>query len=221
MKTKIYTLIPIILVCFFVLLVQPLHAKVYKWKDENGKTHYTDSSEKIPFKYRKNMKEKFKNNQTTINCNKQLDSKAEKKIKRIKARIQKSKDKIKNYRIKIREQNSEFNKKIKKRQLRYSKEKDKRKLADLKRGVKNRDAKNPYKGTQFEKKERKRTKETNAMFNEDYKRHNKNAREAKKSSNKSDKEVLKLMTRVYKKRIQREEQEIKKNRGRLKLICEK
>ena len=58
MKTKSFIAIPIILVWFFVLLVQPLHAKLYKWTDENGKTHFTDDSSKIPKKYRDKMKEK-------------------------------------------------------------------------------------------------------------------------------------------------------------------
>jgi len=39
-----------------ILLVHPVDAKVYKYKDENGKTHYTDSLEKIPYKYRKDFK---------------------------------------------------------------------------------------------------------------------------------------------------------------------
>ena len=34
------------------ILSLPASAKIYKWKDENGKTHYTDSPAKIPKKYR-------------------------------------------------------------------------------------------------------------------------------------------------------------------------
>ena len=38
-----------------VLLMQasPSHSKIYKWKDKNGKIHFTDSLSKIPPKYRK------------------------------------------------------------------------------------------------------------------------------------------------------------------------
>lgn len=38
----------------------PVQAKMYKWKDDKGKTHYTDSVSKIPAKYRKGNQRKFK-----------------------------------------------------------------------------------------------------------------------------------------------------------------
>ena len=39
---------------FLVLIsAAPSHSKIYKWKDENGKTHFTDSPSKIPPQYRK------------------------------------------------------------------------------------------------------------------------------------------------------------------------
>ncbi len=38
------------------LWVQASDARIYKWKDENGKTHFTDSVDKIPPQYRKNIK---------------------------------------------------------------------------------------------------------------------------------------------------------------------
>ena len=38
------------------LWVHASEARVYKWKDENGKLHFTDSASKIPPKYRKNFK---------------------------------------------------------------------------------------------------------------------------------------------------------------------
>ena len=34
------------------ILALPVSAKIYKWKDDNGKTHYTDSPAKIPKKFR-------------------------------------------------------------------------------------------------------------------------------------------------------------------------
>jgi len=37
-------------------IVAPVSAKIYKWKDETGKTHYTDSPAKIPKKYRNSDK---------------------------------------------------------------------------------------------------------------------------------------------------------------------
>jgi len=40
----------------FTLLDHPVDAKVYKWKDENGKIYFTDSLSKVPYKYRKNIK---------------------------------------------------------------------------------------------------------------------------------------------------------------------
>lgn len=36
-----------------LLLASPSHSAIYKWKDENGKTHFTDNLSKIPPKYRK------------------------------------------------------------------------------------------------------------------------------------------------------------------------
>lgn len=58
---------------FFILLVQPLDAKIYKWKDENGKTHFTDDSSKIPFKYRKNiMGKKPKDSRRAISCSRPI-----------------------------------------------------------------------------------------------------------------------------------------------------
>jgi len=37
----------------FMLMDQGAYAAVYKWKDENGKIHFTDSPDKVPLKYRK------------------------------------------------------------------------------------------------------------------------------------------------------------------------
>ena len=41
--------------CALLILVfaSPSHSKIYKWKDENGKTHFTDNPSKIPPQYRK------------------------------------------------------------------------------------------------------------------------------------------------------------------------
>ena len=35
-----------------LLLAPPSHSAIYKWKDDNGKTHFTDDVSKIPVKYR-------------------------------------------------------------------------------------------------------------------------------------------------------------------------
>ncbi len=43
-----------------VLISWPVQAKMYKWKDDKGKTHYTDSVSKIPAKYRKGNQRNFK-----------------------------------------------------------------------------------------------------------------------------------------------------------------
>lgn len=50
------------------LLVNPADAKIYKWKDENGKTHFTDSLNKIPFKYRPKKRKAFR----ITNCHKPI-----------------------------------------------------------------------------------------------------------------------------------------------------
>jgi len=52
----------------FILLDHPVDAKVYKWKDENGKTHYTDSPNKIPFKFRPKNRKEFR----ITNCHKPI-----------------------------------------------------------------------------------------------------------------------------------------------------
>ena len=39
-----------------ILCPNPAWSKMYKWVDENGKTHFTDSLSKIPLKYRKKLK---------------------------------------------------------------------------------------------------------------------------------------------------------------------
>jgi len=36
-----------------LMLASPSHSAIYKWKDENGKTHFTDNLSKIPPQYRK------------------------------------------------------------------------------------------------------------------------------------------------------------------------
>jgi len=41
-------------------MVNPLDAKVYKWTDENGRTHYTDNEGKIPQRYKKENMETYK-----------------------------------------------------------------------------------------------------------------------------------------------------------------
>jgi clan AA aspartic protease (TIGR02281 family) len=40
-------------VLVFLFLASPSHSAIYKWKDESGKTHFTDNLSKIPPKYRK------------------------------------------------------------------------------------------------------------------------------------------------------------------------
>jgi hypothetical protein len=46
----------VILFTFCFLIPNIATAKVYKWKDDSGKTHYTDSPNKIPQKYRNKNK---------------------------------------------------------------------------------------------------------------------------------------------------------------------
>ncbi|NIR54419.1 MAG: DUF4124 domain-containing protein, partial [Nitrospinaceae bacterium] len=38
--------------------VTPSHSKIFKWKDDKGKVHFTDDISKIPFKYRNRDKTK-------------------------------------------------------------------------------------------------------------------------------------------------------------------
>ena len=40
-------------VLVFLVLASPSHSAIYKWKDNKGKTHFTDSLSKIPPQYRK------------------------------------------------------------------------------------------------------------------------------------------------------------------------
>ena len=40
-------------VLVFLILASPSHSAVYKWKDDKGKTHFTDNLSKIPPQYRK------------------------------------------------------------------------------------------------------------------------------------------------------------------------
>ena len=48
--TKLFYALGVLVV---LMLASPSHSAIYKWKDENGKTHFTDSLSKIPPKYRK------------------------------------------------------------------------------------------------------------------------------------------------------------------------
>jgi hypothetical protein len=48
-----------IIVALFCLFQTPLWAKIYKWKDDQGKLHFTDDRAKIPQKYREKV-QKFK-----------------------------------------------------------------------------------------------------------------------------------------------------------------
>ena len=43
----------LMLLLIFMLVDQGVYAAVYKWKDEKGKTHFTDSPDKVPLQYRK------------------------------------------------------------------------------------------------------------------------------------------------------------------------
>jgi clan AA aspartic protease (TIGR02281 family) len=52
-KLKLNLLVGFIALSFIAI---PVSAKIYKWKDESGKTHYTDSPSKIPKKYRESEK---------------------------------------------------------------------------------------------------------------------------------------------------------------------
>ncbi len=36
-----------------LMLALPSHSTIFKWKDKNGKTHFTDDVSKIPSEYRK------------------------------------------------------------------------------------------------------------------------------------------------------------------------
>ncbi len=38
-----------------LFLASPAAGKIYKWKDDNGKTHFTDNPGKIPKKFRENL----------------------------------------------------------------------------------------------------------------------------------------------------------------------
>jgi len=42
-----------VLVVFMLVSPIPSHSKIYKWKDENGKTHFTGNLSKVPPQYRK------------------------------------------------------------------------------------------------------------------------------------------------------------------------
>ena len=48
-----------ILLAVLWLFQTPLWAAIYKWRDDQGKLHFTDSKSKIPLKYRENI-QKFK-----------------------------------------------------------------------------------------------------------------------------------------------------------------
>ena len=98
----------------FTLLDHPVDAKVYKWKDENGKTHFTDSLDKIPYKYRKSIKKRKKTSisGTNLICEKPLSS--EQNFNYIKSRkgIEIEINEIKTLRKKISLSNSQVEKKL-------------------------------------------------------------------------------------------------------------
>ena len=48
--TKLFCTLGVLVV---LMLASPSHSAIYKWKDESGKTHFTDSLSKIPPQYRK------------------------------------------------------------------------------------------------------------------------------------------------------------------------
>ena len=52
-KLRFSLLVGLLIVSFIAI---PVSAKIYKWKDGSGKTHYTDSPSKIPKKYRESEK---------------------------------------------------------------------------------------------------------------------------------------------------------------------
>lgn len=55
MKLKNVILVTFMLTGWFCLTVNELSAEIFKWKDDQGKWHFTDSAENIPLKYRKRL----------------------------------------------------------------------------------------------------------------------------------------------------------------------
>ena len=53
----------------FLILASPSHSAVYKWKDNKGKTHFTDSLSKIPPQYREKGKLKNLKGETVKSSN--------------------------------------------------------------------------------------------------------------------------------------------------------
>ncbi len=61
----------LILVLLIVFLPNSSDAKVYKWRDDNGKLHFTDSIDKIPPQYRKNLPREKRKKKTAEQNHKQ------------------------------------------------------------------------------------------------------------------------------------------------------
>lgn len=102
----------IFLIIFFGFLIltlpnHPAEAKVYKYKDENGKIHFTDSLNKIPFKYRPKKRKAFRIN----NCHKPIS-------KDIKVLLEKLGNKIAESKVNLKK-DYETQSKMRKTSLRY------------------------------------------------------------------------------------------------------
>lgn len=89
----------------FTLLNHPAEAKVYKWKDENGKTHFTNDPSNIPFKdlleINKNKKKYF-SSATNLICEKPLTPESEAYVVESRKSIKTAMNKIKIVDVKSR-----------------------------------------------------------------------------------------------------------------------
>lgn len=82
------------LLLLFSFLVLPLNAQVFKWTDENGKMHFTDSEANIPKKYRQNNLNPYAGKQFQFICDTGQYPESENQLNSLQKKIREINEKI-------------------------------------------------------------------------------------------------------------------------------
>lgn len=78
----------------FYFLIIPLDAEIFKWTDENGKMHFTDSANKIPKKYRQKNINQYNSKQYQFICDTEQYPESENQLNVIQEKIREIQKKI-------------------------------------------------------------------------------------------------------------------------------
>lgn len=84
----------IFVIIFFFLFTNNVWGEIYKWTDENGKMHFTDSENKIPKKYRQKNLNPYNSKQIQFICDLEQYPESENQLNVIQEKIREIQKKI-------------------------------------------------------------------------------------------------------------------------------